>query len=101
MLIHHNQSPETYQYLRLTDSRLEQGQVRNGSDNVLGSGQIDASGKNWQSIRVKANSGHYYGYSDQQSVLHTHDDALPAGGTGIALSGEGNLKIRLVKFESL
>jgi len=44
---------------------------------------------------------HYYGYQNGQTVVHTHDDAMDAGSTGIAIKGDGTLKIRLVEFKSI
>lgn len=96
MLIHHYTDTENYQYIRITGSELQQGQIVNGSDNVLGSGQIEEN--RWSTFRVTASGPHYYGYQDQQTILHTHDDELESGQTGIAISGSGTVKIRLIEF---
>ncbi|MCC5941148.1 MAG: hypothetical protein LAT80_02310 [Balneolaceae bacterium] len=98
-LIHHYQDPSTYQYLRLSGSELSQGQMIGGSDNVLGSGQIETSG--WYTLRVTASGGHYYGYRNGQTVVHTHEDELEAGRTGVMIRGEGTVRILLVEFSSI
>lgn len=98
-LIHHYQDPSTYQYLRQSGSELIQGQMIEGSDNVLGSGQIDNTG--WYTLRVTASGGHYYGYRNGQTVVHTHEDELEAGRTGVMIRGEGTVRIRLVEFSSI
>lgn len=98
-LIHHYQNPQNYQYLRFNGSQLNQGQVRNGSDNIMGSGQIDANG--WFTLRVTASGMHYYGYQNGQTIVHTHDNEMEAGKTGLAFAGSGVLKIRFLKFEAV
>ncbi|MEX2346773.1 MAG: DUF2231 domain-containing protein [Balneolaceae bacterium] len=98
-LIHHYRNPSTYQYLRLSGNELSQGQVIDGSDNVLGSGQIDNTG--WYTIRVTASGMHYYGYQNGRSIVHTHDDEMQPGSTGIAISGDGTVKVRLIEFRNV
>lgn len=98
-LIHHFQDPENYQYLRLVDSEMSQGQVMNGSDNDLGSGQIDASG--WFTIGVAASGRHFYGYHNSNTVVHTHADEMEPGRTGFLIRGEGTMGIILVEFNSV
>lgn len=96
MLIHHYTDSENYQYIRISGSQFQQGQMLNGSDNVLGTGQIDADG--WSTFRVTASGRHFYGYQNGNTILHTHDDEMEAGKTGIAFSGSGDIKIRLIDF---
>ncbi|MCC5939927.1 MAG: hypothetical protein JJU37_00145, partial [Balneolaceae bacterium] len=98
-LIHHYQDPSTYQYLRLSGSELSQGQIIDSSDTVLGSGQIDNTG--WYTLRVTASGGHYYGYRNGQTVVHTHADQLESGKTGFMIRGEGTVLMRLVEFASI
>ncbi|MCC5905738.1 MAG: hypothetical protein JJU13_06015 [Balneolaceae bacterium] len=98
-LIHHYQDPSTYQYLRLNGSELSQGQLIDGSDKLLGSGQIDNTG--WYTLRVTASSGHFYGYRNGQTIVHTHADDLEPGKTGFLVRGEGTVRIRLVEFSSV
>ncbi len=98
-LIHHYQDPENYQYLRLVDSDVSQGQVRDGSDNVLGSGQIDTSG--WFTLRVTASGGHFYGYRNGQTIVHTHAGEMDPGRTGFLIRGGGTVRIMLVEFKSV
>lgn len=98
-LIHHYRDPSTYQYLRLSGGELGQGQMIEGSDNVLGSGQIDTSG--WYTLRVTASGAHYYGYQNGRTIVHTHDDEMEPGRTGFLIRGKGTLRIRLVEFSSI
>ena len=98
-LVHHYQNSDNYQYLKLNGSQLSQGQVRNGANNVLGSGQIDASG--WYTLRVTASGAHYYGYQNGRTIVHTHDDEMQPGITGIAIQGIGTLKIRLIEYRNV
>lgn len=99
LLVHHYRNPDNYQYLKLEGDELDQGQIINGTDNLLGSGTVDP--KTWNILRVTTNGQHYYGYHNQQTVVHTHSDELEPGKTGIALSGEGVLRIRLIEFSSV
>ncbi len=99
MLVHHYRNPDNYQYLKLEGNQLLQGQMINGSDNLLGSGRI--SPDSWFTLRVTTSGQHYYGYHNQQTVVHTHSDELEPGKTGFAMSGEGRLKIRMVEFNSV
>jgi len=96
MLIHHYTDSENYQYIRISGSELQQGQVVNGADNVLGSGSINRGG--WSTFRVTASGRHFYGYQNGNTVVHTHDDEMDPGKTGIAFSGSGEVKMRLVEF---
>ncbi|TVQ06112.1 MAG: hypothetical protein EA359_01590 [Balneolaceae bacterium] len=95
-LIHHYQDPSTYQYLRLSGSELSQGQFIDGSDNVLGAGQIDTSA--WYTLRVTASGRHFYGYRNGQTIVHTHAGEMEPGKTGFMFSGSGVVKLRLVEF---
>lgn len=98
MLVHHYQNPENYQYLKLAGPELIQGQVINGSDNILESGSIEA--ELWMTLHVTANGRHFYGYKNQQTITHSHSDEMEPGKTGFALSG-GTVKIRLIEFTAL
>jgi len=96
LLIHHYTDSENYQYIRISGSELQQGQLVNGADNVLGSGQIETDG--WSTFRVTASGQHFYGYQNGNTIVHTHDDELEPGKTGIAFSGSGTVKLRLIEF---
>ncbi len=98
-LIHHFQDTENYQYLRLVDSELIQGQILNGSDNSLGSGDVDTT--DWFTLRVTASGRHFYGYHNGQTVVHTHADEMEPGKTGILIRGEGTVGMRLLEFNSV
>jgi len=99
LLIHHYIDSENYQYIRISGSELQQGQMINGSDNVLGSGSISRVG--WSTFRVTASGQHFYGYQNGNTIVHTHDDEMESGKTGIAFTGTGNIKIRLIEFGAL
>jgi len=96
LLIHHFIDSENYQYIRMSGSELEQGQMINGSDNVLGSGSISREG--WSTFRVTASGQHFYGYQNGNTIVHTHDDEMEAGKTGFAFTGSGEIKMRLIEF---
>ncbi len=98
-LIHHFSDSDNYQYIRMSGSELQQGQIVNGSDNVLGSDRIESDG--WHTFRVTASGRHFYGYQNGNTIVHTHADELEPGTTGFAMNGEGTVKIRLVEFRSL
>ncbi len=98
-LIHHYRDSENYQYIRITGSELQQGQIINGFDNVLGSGSIDTDG--WHTFSVTASGRHFYGYQNGNTIVHTHADEMEPGTTGFAVSGDGMVKIRLVEFGSV
>tara|TARA_R100001143_G_scaffold63595_1_gene73218 strand:+ start:36469 stop:37524 length:1056 start_codon:yes stop_codon:yes gene_type:complete len=98
LLIHHYSNRENYQYIRISGSELQQGQVLNGSDNVLGTGVIETNG--WNTFRITASGQHYYGYQNENTILHTHNDALDEGKTGFAFSGSGQIRLRLVEFST-
>ena len=97
-LIHHFRNMENYQYIRIDGAELQQGQVIDGSDNVLGSGGIETA--DWHTFRVTASGRHFYGYQDGNTIVHTHADGMNPGTTGFSLDGDGMVKIRLVEFGS-
>lgn len=96
LLIHHYTDSENYQYIRISGSELQQGQMIDGSDNVLGSDRVETGG--WTTFRVTASGRHYYAYQNGNTVVHTHDDEMSAGKSGIAFSGAGTVKLRLIEF---
>ncbi len=98
-LIHHFIDSENYQYIRMSDGEMSQGQIINGSDNVLGSGSIYTDG--WHTFRVTASGRHFYGYQNGNTIVHTHADEMEPGTTGFAISGEGTVKVLLVEFGSV
>ena len=98
LLVHHYIDSENYQYIRISGSELQQGQIVNGSDNVLGSDQIGTDG--WSTFRVTASGRHFYGYQNGNTIVHTHADEMEAGKTGFAFAGSGELKIRLIEFSA-
>ena len=99
LLVHHYTDSENYQYIRISGSELHQGQMVNGSDDILGSGQIESD--DWSTFRVTASGRHFYGYQNGNTVVHTHSDEMEAGKTGFAFAGSGELKIRLIEFSAL
>ena len=99
LLIHHYTDSENYQYIRMSGSELQQGQMVNGSDNVLGSGSISRDG--WSTFRVTASGQHFYGYQNGSTIVHTHDDEMDAGTTGFAIQGNGTVKLRLIEFRNV
>jgi uncharacterized membrane protein len=96
LLIHHFTDSENYQYIRITGSVLQQGQMINGSDNLLGSGSINRDG--WNTFRVTASGQHFYGYQNGNTIVHTHNNEMEAGKSGIAFAGLGVVKIRMAEF---
>lgn len=96
LLIHHFTDSQNYQYIRISGSELQQGQMKNGSDNVLGSGRVETGG--WNTFRVTASGQHFYGYQNGNTIVHTHDGEMEAGKSGFAYIGSGDIKIRLIEF---
>lgn len=97
MLVHHFQSEDQYQYLKVENQTLYQGQMLNGEDHVLASGSVETG--DWFSLRVFVSGTHFYGYKNNQTITHTHGDEMPAGRTGIAFSGDGSIGIRSIEFK--
>jgi hypothetical protein len=98
-MIHHYRNPENYQYLKLENGRLSQGQMVHGDDNMLAEESV--STENWITLRVSASGTHFYGFKDGQTITHTHDDEMEPGLTGISFEGDGNLKIRRIEYRPL
>lgn len=99
MLIHHFTDKDNYQFLRISGNKLHQGQKRNGIENNLGTGSIVQNG--WNTFRVTATGRHFYGYQNETTILHTHAEEMDSGSTGIAFTGTGTIKIRLIEFLNL
>jgi len=98
-LIHNVRDAEHYQYLRFNNGRIEQGQMLNGEDNLLGSGNTTQTG--WIEMRVQASGGHFYGHIDGNEVVHTHTSQMDPGYTGLKLKGNGTFRLRQISFEAL
>ncbi|MFU8812971.1 MAG: DUF2231 domain-containing protein [Balneolaceae bacterium] len=96
LLVHHYLDRENYQYIRLTDGVLQQGQMVGGTDNVLGSGRL--AGDGWITVRVTAAGQHFYGYQNQNTVVHTHAGELAPGRSGFGFTGSGVVMLRMVEF---
>ena len=98
-LIHNVTDTENYQYLRFNNGLVKQGQVLNGEDNLLGSGNTTEDG--WIEMRVQAAGGHFYGHIDGNEVVHTHTSQMDPGYTGLKLIGSGTFRLRHISFEAL
>jgi len=96
-LIHHFRDEFNYQFLKLKDDELIQGQIVNGNEKILQTGRIDANG--WLTLRVSAAGTHFYGYNNQQTVTHTHGEEMDSGLSGISFLGGGLIKIRYIGFQ--
>ena len=98
-LVHNVLGADTYQYLKLDDETISQGQMIDGEDNMLGDNSVGASG--WKEVRVQASGGHFYGHVDGDQRVHTHAPQMDPGYTGLLIDGSGTLQIRRVSFDSL
>ncbi|MFU8861717.1 MAG: DUF2231 domain-containing protein [Cyclonatronaceae bacterium] len=98
-LIHNYKNTENYQYLRFNQSRVEQGQMLNGEDNLLGSGNTAQT--DWIEMRVQASGGHFYGHINGDQVVHTHTSQMEPGYTGLKLKGSGTFRLRQISFEAI
>lgn len=98
-LIHNVRDAEHYQYLRLNNGRMEQGQMLNGVDNLLGSGNTNRQG--WMDVRVQAAGGHFYGHINGNEIVHSHTSQMEPGYTGLKLNGSGMFRLRQISFEAL
>lgn len=98
-LVHHFRNRDSYQYLRLENGLLSQGQYRDGQDHVLESREITTD--NWLTLRVSASGTHFYAYLNGENVLHTHEDEMDAGMSGFYFDGNGQLKLRSISFTAI
>lgn len=98
-LLHNVRDADHYQYLSYNNGRMEQGQMLNGVDNLLGSGNTSLTG--WIEIRVQASDGHFYGHLNGEQILHPHASQMEPGLTGLRLNGIGTLRLRQISFEAL
>lgn len=98
-LIHNVTDTESYQYLRFNNGLMEQGQMLNGEDNLLGSGNTIETG--WIEMRVQASGGHFYGQINGEQILHSHATQMEPGYTGLKLKGSGTFRLRQISFEAL
>lgn len=98
-LLHNVRDAEHYQYLRYENGRMEQGQMLNGEDNMLGSGNTAKTG--WIEMRVQASGGHFYGHVNGEQILHPHATQMEPGNTGLKLKGSGSFRFRQISFEAI
>lgn len=98
-LLHNVRDAEHYQYLRYENGRMEQGQMLNGRDSMLGSGNTAQTG--WIEMRVQASVGHFYGHVNGEQILHPHASQMEPGYTGLKLLGSGTFRFRQISFEAL
>ena len=98
-LVHNVLEADTYQYLKLHNETISQGQMMDGEDDRLGDNSVGASG--WKEVRVQASGGHFYGHVDGEQRVHTHAPQMDPGYTGLLIEGNGILQIRRVSFDSL
>lgn len=97
MLVHHFQDEENYQYLKIEDQTMYQGQMLDGEDHLLDSGDIETDG--WFSLRVLVSGTHFYGYINNQTITHGHNDEMPSGLTGFSFHGEGPVGVRSIEYQ--
>lgn len=98
-LLHNFRNTENYQYLRFNNGRMEQGQILNDDDNLLGSGNTTQTG--WIEMRVQASGGHFYGHVNGEQILHPHTSQMEPGYTGLRLKGSGTFRLRYISFEAI
>jgi uncharacterized membrane protein len=98
-LLHNVTDTENYQYLRFNNGSVEQGQILNGEDNLLGSGNTTQTG--WIEMRVQASGGHFYGRINGDEVIHSHASQMEPGYTGLKLNGSGTFRFRQISFEAI
>lgn len=98
-LIHNVTGTENYQYLRFNNGLVELGQMLNGVDNLLSSGNTTQAG--WIEMRVQASDGHFYGHINGEQILHAHASQMEPAFTGLKLKGSGTFRLRQISFEAL
>jgi uncharacterized membrane protein len=90
-LVHNVQDERNYHFLRL-GTRLAQGRVVAGREEILASGDRRVAG--WTTIRATGNRGHFYAYEDGRTVAHGHSAQPAAGRAGLRIEGTGELRLR-------
>lgn len=98
-LVHNVRDESSYQYLRIDGERVEQGQVVDGNDVVLGTGTASFSA--WTDLRVQASDGHFYGHLGGEQRLHPHGTQMAPGFAGLWIRGSGVLRIRALSFQGV
>lgn len=98
-LVHNVIDSDSYQYLRLENGMMNQGQFIDGEDDMLGGNTAEAAG--WKEIRVQAAGGHFYGYLNGDQRIHSHATQMDPGYTGLLIEGSGTLLIQRISFDSL
>ena len=98
-LVHNVLDANTYQYLKLENETISQGQMIDREDDMLGDNSVGTSG--WKEVRVQASGGHFYGHIDGEQRVHTHAPQMDPGYTGLLIEGSGTLYIQRVSFDAL
>ncbi len=99
MLVHHVQGDQTYDFLALSEGRIQIGRMNRGTRSVLDEALVEASG--WLTLRVTGDGTHFRGYLGDQVVVHAHGEALAPGPVGIRLDGQGRLKLRHLRAQEI
>ena len=98
-LVHNVRDQGNYQYLRTDGERVEQGQMVDGNDVVLGTGTTSFSG--WTDLRVQASDGHLYGHLGGEQRVHAHGTQMAPGFAGVRIRGSGILRIQRLAFQGV
>ncbi|PQJ35952.1 hypothetical protein BSZ35_16280 [Salinibacter sp. 10B] len=98
-LLHHVQGAQSYDFLTVDGSTLQQGRMTDGTRSTFATSTVDGGG--WRTIRAVGDGTHFRGYVDGEMMVHGHGDAAEPGSVGLRLEGTGTVRILRLAAESL
>lgn len=100
-LIHHSKNADNYEFVSLSEKKMELGRVVDGVKKVFDSKVVDWEPKKWITLSVTAAGSHFKGYLNDKMITHGHGDELEKGYVGIMLNGTGTVLIKEIDITPL
>lgn len=99
-MIHHFQDKDNYDFVTLENGVMKLGRKESGNENILDQNPFNDS-QAWLNVGVFGGGGHFRGIQDGINITHGHIKDLPPGKFGYHINGEGTIKIKNMKIQSI
>lgn len=91
-IVYHVRDHENYGFMGVSEGRMKLGQSINGEIHIFEESAF--SPKGWVTLRTSADGRHFYGFSNDDVIVHGHTDERSPGSTGLYIEGSGPVLLR-------
>ena len=98
-IVHHVSDRNNYDYFSIQNGKVELGRMQNSEPKIWSSQAIKTN--KLLIVKVVGAEQHFRSYLNEKLVLHSHSAALPPGKVGLAIQGQGIVRIKQLKTQVL